>query len=279
MNILITGMNSYVGSNVGEFLTHLTHDVHYISLKDSNRKNRSFKGFNCIFHVAGIAHVPSKSVKHDHYNLINHELTVELAKKAKMDGVHHFIFMSSIMVYGNQSNIEKHSKPTPNNAYGLSKYQAEVGLLELQSKTFNITIVRAPMIYGYKSKGNFDKLRKLALHFPIFPLLINQRSMLYIENLNVIIAHIIEQNIYGVVFPQNPDYSSTYSIVESIRRLRGKKTLKIRLFNPLLRLIARHNNTMKKLFGDLYYSWREFEGLNLVSLEESLRRIEKQHES
>ena len=81
-------------------------------------------------------------------------MTIEVAKKAKEDGVGQFVFMSSAIVYGASAPmgkikmITKDTHPSPNNCYSDSKWQAEKGLKELESKEFKIRVLRPPMIYG-----------------------------------------------------------------------------------------------------------------------------------
>src|SRR5699024_11250942 len=108
-------------------------------------------------------------------------------KAEKEAEVKQFVFMSSIIVYGenikNNGVINKNTIPKPTNFYGNSKLEAEQRIELLQSEKFKIVIVRPPMIYGKGSKGNYPKLAKLAQKSPVFPYFVNKRSMLYIDNL------------------------------------------------------------------------------------------------
>src|SRR5699024_9207342 len=156
------------------------------------------------FHVAGIAHVSTDPEMEEKYFQVNRDLTIEVAEKAKVDGVHQFIFMSSIIVYGTQNEfIDEHTEPNPDNFYGESKLQAEAGILPLQDENFHVAIIRPPMIYGKDSKGNYPLLSKLAQLTPIFPDYDNQRSMLHIDNLTEFIRLIIDNNDWGKFYPQN----------------------------------------------------------------------------
>src|SRR5699024_6867974 len=122
------------------------------------------------------------------YYQVNRDLTIEVAQKAKHEKVKQFIFMSSIIVYGDSKAekvvIDRHTKPNPSNFYGQSKLEAEQRILPLDSKDFKIVIVRPPMIYGKHSKGNYPKLAKAAQKLPLFPNIDNERSMLHIDNLS-----------------------------------------------------------------------------------------------
>ncbi|WP_105123120.1 glycosyltransferase [Streptococcus suis] len=96
-----------------------------------------------------------------------------VAKIVKQAGVGQFIFMRSIIVYGDSTSgervITKLTKPNPSDFYGDSKWQVEQKLNKLSDNTFKVVIIRPPMIYGKGSKGNYPKLSKLAQRTLIFP--------------------------------------------------------------------------------------------------------------
>ena len=125
--------------------------------------------------------------REDLYYRVNRDLAIEVAKKAKAEGVKQFVFMSSIIVYGDSSSnrrvITRETVPTPSNDYGRSKLQAEQGITPLESDSFKVVILRSPMVYGKGSKGNYSKLAKLAKKLSIFPDIDNERSMIHIDNL------------------------------------------------------------------------------------------------
>lgn len=141
-----------------------------------------FSPYDSIFYCAGIAHNSSDSKLEDLYYQVNRDLTIAVATKAKAQGVKQFIFMSSMIVFGNHPSgktyISADTKANPDNFYGDSKLQAEIGLEKLQASSFNIAIIRPPMIYGKGSKGNYPLLAKLARKSPIFRNYPNNRSML-----------------------------------------------------------------------------------------------------
>jgi UDP-glucose 4-epimerase len=142
-------------------------------MRDGSWKNHDFFQYDVVFHVAGIAHVSSDPKLEDLYYKVNRDLTVQTAAKAKAEGVSQFIFMSSIIVYGDGGTkkvvIDSNTVPNPSNFYGDSKLQAENGIKPMQTEEFNIAIIRPPMIYGNGSKGNYPRLARLAKKhsFPI----------------------------------------------------------------------------------------------------------------
>src|SRR5690625_3161989 len=165
-HILITGVNSYVGNSLADWLAKWPQKYHVekISLRDTLWKERDFSSYDVVVHVAGIAHVSTDPKMEETYYRVNRDLTIEVAKKAKTDGVKQFIFLSSIIVYGDRPSkngvIDENTIPKPSNFYGKSKLEAEKGIQPLNDPTFKVVNIRPPMIYGKNSKGNYPRLAK-----------------------------------------------------------------------------------------------------------------------
>jgi nucleoside-diphosphate-sugar epimerase len=252
--ILITGKNSYVGKSLEKWLEKYPeiYVIDSISLRNNSWKDIDFSYYDVVLHVAGIAHINEKKVNADFYYKINRDLAFETAKKAKSDGVKHFIFLSSMSVYGIESGIiDKESPLNPRSSYGKSKLQAEKLIFSLEDETFKVAILRPPMIYGRGCKGNYPRLVNIVLKIPFFPNIKNKRSMIYIDNLSEFIRLLIDRCAIGIFFPQNEEYVCTSEMVKLITEVNGKKTLLVKLFNPFLRLLM--TNTLNKVFGDLAY--------------------------
>lgn len=263
--ILITGANSYIGTSFEKYIYGNYPDEYQIDtldMMDSNWKEYDFSGYDSIFHVAGIAHADvgnvSKETKKLYYQ-VNCDLAYETALKAKKSKVKQFIYMSSIIVYGESAPygktkiITKDTKPEPANFYGDSKLQAEIKLKTLQDKDFNIVIIRPPMIYGRESKGNYPMLSKLAKKLPVFPKISNQRSMLYIENLCEFIRLLIKNNSYGIFYPQNKEYASTSMIVKTINpKIKTLGLLNLGVFISS-KIPGKVSGLCNKAFGNLVY--------------------------
>lgn len=103
--ILITGANSYIGTSFENYLQQWfdKYQVDTVDMIDGSWREKSFGGYDVVFHVAGIAHSDTGKIskeKEKLYYTVNTDLTIETAKKAKADGVKQFIFMSSAIVYG-----------------------------------------------------------------------------------------------------------------------------------------------------------------------------------
>ena len=171
--ILITGANSYIGVSFETYLKENYPDeysVDTVDMIDGTWREKDFSGYDTVFHVAGIAHQKETSENESLYYKVNRDLAVETAEKAKREGVKHFLFLSSMSVYGVETGvITKDTLPCPKSNYGKSKWQAEEKLGEMQSENFCVSLLRPPMVYGKDCKGNFQTVVKIVKKFPIFP--------------------------------------------------------------------------------------------------------------
>lgn len=262
--ILITGANSYIGTSVEKYLAQWPdkYQVDTIDMHGDAWQQKSFAGYDSVFHVAGIAHQDSGRITEKRkrlYYKVNTELTIETAKKAKADGVKQFIFMSSIIIYGASGKvgekkvITRESKPAPEGAYGDSKLRAELGVQPLQDNNFAVCILRPPMIYGPGSKGNYPLLEKAALKLPFFPDIENERSMLHIDRLCAYVKEIVDGMGRGVHFLQDAEFVCTSKMVREIASSHGKHIRLTKLFNPLLRFLSGRVTVVDKVFGNLVY--------------------------
>lgn len=255
-NILITGVNSYIGNKFEEWVSQWPdeYSVTKISLRNDDWKTMNWSKYDVILHVAGIAHNSSDSKLEDLYYKVNRDLTVEIANKAKAEGVSQFIYMSSIIVFGTKVEvIDSNTQPNPDNFYGDSKLQGELGIKEMQEENFNVVIVRPPMVYGSGSKGNYPRLSKLARLTPFFPEYSNKRSMIHIDNLNEFIRLIINSSDKGYFHPQNKEYVKTSALVEEIGNIKNHKIYSVKGLNFIIDKF-KVINTFDKLFGNLHYS-------------------------
>lgn len=278
--ILIIGKNSYIGKSLENWL-RIYPDKYYldtISLRNDNWKQKDFSKYDVVFHAAGIAHIKETEANADLYYKVNRDLTFQVAKKAKFEGVKQFIFLSSMSVYGIEKGVIDSKSPlTPNSNYGKSKLQAEELIKSLEDDiNFKVAILRPPMIYGKGCKGNYPRLAKLAVKIPFFPDIDNKRSMIYIDNLSEYVRLIIDNCESGLFFPQNNEYVNTTNMVKLVAHAHGKKIRTIKLFNFLIKII--NNSTLNKVFGDLIYeknlSKSKIKCDSFISIEESINLTE-----
>ena len=298
--VLITGANSYIGTSFEDYVyqhysTEL--EVSTIDMIDGSWREKHFtldgraledggQPYDVIFHVAGLAHADVGNVDEEtkrRYYAINTDLAIECAKKAKEDGVGQFVFMSSMIVYGNQHHISRETRPHPANFYGDSKWKADKGVRKEADDNFTVTVLRPPMIYGKGSKGNYPTLSKLAKKLPVFPEYGNKRSMLYIENLCEFLAQVMIGCRGGIFWPQNGEYSSTSTIVRLIAEAHAKRVLTTKALNPAVGICKRFpvkkiRDLSSKAFGDSWYEaeMSRYENLDYqkYTLKESIVRTE-----
>lgn len=290
--ILITGAGSYIGTSFEKYITENYPDdyiIDTVDMIDGAWREQTFAGYDSILHVAGIAHSDNGKIRAEKeklYYIVNTDLAVETAKKAKADGVGQFIFMSSAIVYGEsapigkEKNITKDTPAAPVNCYGDSKLQAENGIRPLEDDAFKVVVLRLPMIYGKGSKGNYPVLAKFAKKFPVFPMVHNQRSMLYVENFCEFVQLMVKNNESGTFWPQNKRYSNTSELVQMIGAAHGKKVRLIKGFTWALKILSCLSGLVNKAFGSLTYdmSMSEYkEEYRSLSLEESIKRAEDEN--
>ncbi|MGM0201795.1 NAD-dependent epimerase/dehydratase family protein [Enterococcus sp. AZ149] len=267
--ILITGANSYIGTSFEKWMQQFgdNYQIDTIDMHGDQWKEKDFSQYDSVFHVAGIAHADVSKVSEETkqlYYKVNCDLAVETAEKYKNDlnGKNgQFIFMSSIIIYGEETNINKkrvitsETLPNPSNFYGDSKWKAEQKLTPLKSDTFKIVFIRPPMIYGEGSKGNYQLLVKIANWTPVFPNIKNERSMLNIYRLCDFIKLRVDFSDSGVFLPQDPVFQRTSFMVKEIAASKGKKVYLFSGLNLIIYLLGyfpgRIGRLINKAFGSL----------------------------
>lgn len=286
--VLITGIHSYIGESFADYVkTKYSSELETVSIDmiDGSWWEKSFAGYDAVLHVAGIAHADVGNVSEERkaeYYRVNRDLAIETANKAKQEGVGQFIFMSSMIVYGNAQYITEDTIPQPSNFYGDSKWQADKGVRELQDQNFKVAVLRLPMIYGKGSKGNYLVLAKLAKKLPVFPKVDNKRSMLYIGNLCEFLYLIIKNEEEGIFFPQNKEVISTSELVRNIARVNNHNIWITPLLKPAV-VLGKHmpgrvGGMCRKAFGNSYYDLSMSDHISNYRLSEFKQSISKTEE-
>ncbi|MDC0580883.1 NAD-dependent epimerase/dehydratase family protein [Amylibacter sp.] len=218
-------------------------------------------GQDVVIHCAGIAHQANIKTfsENQSYDEVNYEGSVNLANQAAKAGVRRFIYISSIKVNGESTNINHAFKPSdipePKDEYGKSKLKAEQYLLELGKKTLmDIVIIRPPMIYGIGVKGNFPRLVSLVKSgFPLpFKSIKNKRSLVYVDNVIDLIDRccIHPKAIGEVLFVSDNKDVSLPELVTAIANTHNV-TLRMISIPPLLMHIFFLAIGKKKLYAKL----------------------------
>lgn len=204
MNILISGVTGFLGSRlakkvrgnvsvIGRKVIHEFGDNFYFkSIGEHVDYADCLSKQDVVIHCAARAHVMNDDSEDPlaSFREVNTAGTLNLARQAAEARVKRFIFISSIKVNGEStgadSKFASNHELNPEDPYGISKAEAEKGLIEIAKETgMEVVIIRPPLVYGPGVKGNFLNLLKLSkLSVPLpFGLINNKRSMVYLDNL------------------------------------------------------------------------------------------------
>ena len=274
--ILITGANSYIGTSFEKYIKdndHKDYAVDTIDMVDGSWREKSFAGYDCVFHVAGIAHQKETKQNARLYYEVNRDLAVEVARQAKQDGVRQFIFLSSMSVYGMDTGvITRETKPDPKSHYGKSKWEAEQQIAALMDESFRVCILRPPMVYGKGCKGNFQTVVKIVERFPFFPRVKNARSMIYIDNLAFFVQCCMDNELSGIYFPQNKEYMSTMELAQGVSEALNKKIYFEYITGMMVGCLRSVHPMLKKAFGSLVYNIEDDMEYCIVDKMDSVRK-------
>lgn len=253
--ILISGATSFIGS----YFTQASpdYDVEEFDIERESIENMPFDGVDIVFHVAAIVH-QDVSISDELYYYVNRDLALTVATKAKAAGVKHFVFMSTVKVYGENSTLAhpwiEESTCYPEDAYGKSKLEAENLLLALEDDDFKVMIVRTPVVYGAGVKGNIQRIARMMNRFRIVPLggIDNKRAMIYIGNLVYIIQRGMEQRVSGIVLAAEGQGYSTTEFVNYLAQSANKRILVLPLPHFVIFLVKKLRPTLhQRLFGSM----------------------------
>lgn len=224
------------------------------------------------------------------YRAVNRDATLHLARQSAAAGVKRFVFVSSVKVNGEggAAPYRETDVPAPEDAYAVSKWEAELGLLQVAKETgMEVVILRPPLVYGPGVKGNFAQLiRWVRKGLPLpFGAVDNRRSLLALENLVDFIAlcadHERSPGAANEVFllSDGEDVSTTELLCKLARAYRVKPRLlpipvklmraaasalgKSAVADRLLGSLAVDGSKARTLLG-----WRP-----LVSMDEQLRKM------
>lgn len=254
--VLVTGKNGNISQAIVAWLQK-EHDlsVEKVSLRGDEWKKRSYEEFNVVIHVAGI--VPKDGVSPKDYYRINSELTRDFALKVKEDGVKHFIYISSMAVYGMEQSMDAKkgevSKDTPclpTSDYGKSKLQAETYLHDLKGDDFLVSIVRVPSIYGKGKTEYLDQYRHLNTKFPFIPngYRKHYKSFIYIDNLSEILYLIFKNKVEGVFCPDD----GLFSAADICKAINPKKKFS-KILGWIFEKLLCSSDRVKDYYGAIYY--------------------------
>jgi nucleoside-diphosphate-sugar epimerase len=148
----------------------------------------ALEGVRTVVHLAGRAHITQSSQRNSlaAFRRTNVHGTLNLARQAVSAGVRRLVFISSVKVNGEAGTYRESDPPSPVDAYGLTKLEAEIGLREIEASTsLDLVVIRPPLVYGPDVKANFHALvRAIEKGIPLpFGAVPNRRSLVARDNL------------------------------------------------------------------------------------------------
>ncbi|NOQ13582.1 MAG: NAD-dependent epimerase/dehydratase family protein [Methyloprofundus sp.] len=227
------------------------------------------QNIDVVIHIAARAHIMHETQSNPltEFRKVNTTATLNLARQAAEAGVKRFIFISSIKVNGEKTQPGNPFKAEitmpPSDAYGLSKFEAEHGLMSLAQNTgMEVVIIRPPLVYGPGVKANFLSMLKWVDKGVPLPLgaVYNQRSLVALDNLVNFICHCINHPKASneVFLIADGDDVSTTQLLQKVAQALGKKAVLLPLPTGLMRFAA-------SLIGKQSIASRLFDSLQVDS--------------
>jgi nucleoside-diphosphate-sugar epimerase len=223
--VLVTGASGFVGRGLVERLVADRRHIVRVALRqpvpelanaveqlpigdldDATEWRHALAGIEVLVHAAARVHVMRERDGDplEAFRRVNVAGTLRLAEEAAAAGVQRLVFLSSIKVNGDETPpgrpFREDDVPAPSDPYGVSKHEAEEGLLALARATkMQIVVVRAPLVYGPGVKANFANLMRLLQTGIPLPLgsIDNRRTLVALDNLVDLIATCIHHPAAG----------------------------------------------------------------------------------
>ena len=309
MTVLVTGANSFVGSAMCARLResgikyravarsvptgHAHSDLFQIGTIDGQADwTEGLRGVRTVVHLAARVHVMRETINDPlaEFRQTNVEGTTNLARQALMAGVGRLIYVSSVKVSGESTTIghpfRVDDKPRPQDSYAISKLEAEQALRRISKDTnLEVVIIRPPLIYGTKVKGNFEvMMRWLArgVPLPFGAISDNRRSFIGLDNFVDLLERCLEHPAAAnqTFLASDGDDLSTAELLSRLGRAMGVETRLIFVPKSLLRLGAKvigKDDVYQRLCGSLQVDIEKTKRLlgwsPAISVDEGLRRI------
>lgn len=303
MGIAVSGTTGFVGRALcAELARQNTHLTQIKITQETTGKiaigcvSTGADGTTGLHQTTALVHLAARvHVMHDvaadpltAFRAVNVAGTLNLARQAVEAGVKRFVFISSIGVNGSQTLRDKpfseSDKPNPHNAYALSKWEAEQGLMQIADQTgLEVVIIRPPLVHGPNAPGNFGSLSRAVQRGWPLPLgaVHNQRSLVALDNLVsfiiTCISHPMAAN-HTFLISDGQDLSTT-ELVRGMAQAAGVPARLLPVPVWVLELAGRmvgKGDAVQSLCGNLQVDTSKARSLlgwvPPVSIEEGLRR-------
>ncbi len=256
MNILITGIHGFVGSNlVAALCGH--HTLYGLDIIFPEKKGvvRTFSWediettsfpmqrlphFDAIIHLAGKAHDTKNQSAAQVYFDINTGLTQKIFDSFLESSAKKFIFFSSVKAVADSvvgDMLTEDVIPTPVGPYGeskiaaeeyiLSKLRSEHGELKVaMQRDKQVYILRPCMIHGPGNKGNLNLLYNVVKKGIPWPLgdFENKRSFTSIDNLCYVVEGLLTKDVASGIYHMGDDEAlSTNELIALMCEAMGKE--------------------------------------------------------
>ncbi len=308
--ILLTGGSGLVGRSVLDSLrksqpvraalrqlnvvgTNSLGMVDYIqsSLSPYQNWSSALSGVSVVVHCAARVHVMNEKSSDPlaEFRLVNVDGTLNLARQASEAGVRRFVFISSIKVNGEFTELgypfTADQMSAPIDPYGVSKHEAEMGLKDLSKATgMEVVIIRSPLVYGPGVKANFLSMMNWLnrdIPLPFGSIKNNRRSFVFIDNLvSLIVTCISHPSAANQIFLVSDDEDlSTAGLLQRIALAIGRRAKLISVPAPLIIIGANllgRSDIAQRLCGSLQINMNKTKDLlgwsPPVSVDEGLRK-------
>ena len=268
MKVLVTGATGFLGGSLTRRLHSMGWDVTalgrnpkklnqleddgirvlQIDLKDKTALANACKNQEIVFHCAAL---PSPWGNFELFYQANVIGTRNVIAAAIENNVERFVFFSTVAVYGESNKMLDESVfPKPATAYGSSKLDAE--RLVLAASELKTTVLRLPVVYGARDRGNVAKLIEAIRRNRYFIVGAGQnlKSMVAVEN--VVSAALLvanDERAIGETFLVTDERPySQEEIAATIAKLLGRKQ-PAKLPRWLLLLAGQAGDLVERLTG------------------------------
>lgn len=284
MKVLVTGANGFVGAPLCRHLSRIDGTKVVALVRDARSAppdteislidringqtdwSRALAGVDAVVHLAALVHqIDTQAGAQESYQSVNVDGTLNLARQAATAGVKRFVFLSSVKACGEGQaapGMQPYSEASPcepQDAYGRSKREAELGLLEIaEASAMEAVVLRPPLVYGPGVKANFfDLLRWVDRGLPLpFGAVENRRDFIFVDNLiDAIATTLVHPAAVGrTFFVSDGVRLSTPELIQRIAAALGRPARLVSVppsWLRLLGLITGKRAAVDRLLGSL----------------------------